>query len=97
MQVTETIKRVLGVGHPLTLINIANLASTYRNQGWWKEAEELEVQMTETIQKVLGSEHPSTLISLANLASTLLESRAMEGSRGAADTGDENDEESVRP
>ena len=28
--------------------SVANLASMYGNQGWWKEAEELEVQVTET-------------------------------------------------
>ncbi|KAH7146082.1 hypothetical protein EDB81DRAFT_759388 [Dactylonectria macrodidyma] len=34
-------KRVLGEEHPLTLTSMANLASTYMNQGRWKEAEEL--------------------------------------------------------
>src|SRR6266568_2423461 len=37
----ETKNRVLGEEHPSTLISMGNLASTYRNQGWWKEAEEL--------------------------------------------------------
>ncbi|KIX06337.1 uncharacterized protein Z518_04313 [Rhinocladiella mackenziei CBS 650.93] len=50
---------------------MANLASTYRNQGRWKEAEELEVQVMETRKRVLGAEHPSTLTSVANLAYTL--------------------------
>ncbi|RJE18902.1 Phosphorylase superfamily [Aspergillus sclerotialis] len=49
---------------------MANLASTYRNQGRWKEAEELDVQVMETRKKVLGAEHPSTLTSMANLAFT---------------------------
>ena len=49
---------------------MANLASTYRNQGRWKEAEELEVKVMETRTRVLGEEHPSTLTSMANLAST---------------------------
>jgi len=40
---------------------LAYLALTYREQGRWKEAEELEV---------LGEEHPDTLTSMANLAST---------------------------
>jgi hypothetical protein len=39
----ETSLRVLGEEHPDTLTTVANLASTYRNQGLWKEAEELEV------------------------------------------------------
>jgi Tetratricopeptide repeat len=56
--------------HPDTLTSMANLASTYRNQGRWKEAEELEVQLMKTSKRVLGAEHPNTLTSMANLAST---------------------------
>jgi hypothetical protein len=66
----ETRKKVLGLEHPNTLMSIGNLASTYRNQGRWKEAEELEVQVMETGKKVLGLKHPNTLISIGNLAST---------------------------
>jgi Tetratricopeptide repeat len=58
-----TRKRVLGQEHPDTLTSMANLASKYRNQGRWKEAEELEVQVKETRKRVLGQEHPSTLTS----------------------------------
>ena len=47
---------------------MANLASTFWNQGRWKEAEELFVQVMETRKRVLGAEHPSTLTSMANLA-----------------------------
>src|SRR3954469_4049146 len=43
---------------------------SYRNQGRWKEAEELEVKVMETSLRVMGQEHPSTLTSMANLAST---------------------------
>ncbi len=39
----EIRKRVLGEEHPFTLISMGNLVSTYRNQGQWKKAEELEV------------------------------------------------------
>jgi hypothetical protein len=49
---------------------MANLASTFWNQGRWKEAEELEVQVMETRKRVLGEEHPSTLTSMNNLAFT---------------------------
>ena len=71
----ETRKEVLGVEHPSTLTIMANLATTYRNQGRWKEAKELFMQVVETSSRVLGLEHPSTLtISMltimANLAST---------------------------
>ena len=51
-------------------MKLANLASTYRNQGRWKEAEELEAQVMETRKRVLGQEHPSTLSSMNNLAWT---------------------------
>ncbi|KAH7271056.1 hypothetical protein B0J15DRAFT_389638, partial [Fusarium solani] len=50
----ETTKRVLGEEHPDTLTSIANLASIFRNQGRWKEAEELEVGVIETTKRVLG-------------------------------------------
>ncbi len=49
---------------------MANLASTYRNQGPWREAEELFVRVMEVSLRVLEQEHPSTLTSMANLAST---------------------------
>jgi len=61
----------LGAEHPSTLTSMGNLASTYQNQGRWKQAEELEVQVTETMKRVLGEEHPDTLSSVANLAYTL--------------------------
>ncbi|KAA8641430.1 tetratricopeptide repeat protein [Aspergillus tanneri] len=50
---------------------MANLASTYRNQGRWNKAEKLEVQVMETRKTVLGAEHPDTLTSMNNLAYTL--------------------------
>ena len=64
MQVIKTRKRVLGEEHPDTLISMANLASTYSNQGRWKEAEELQRQELETYSRILGQEHPNTLISM---------------------------------
>jgi len=42
-----------------------------KNQGRWKEAEELEVQVMETRKRVLGAEHPDMLTSVNNLAFTL--------------------------
>ncbi|KAF2178646.1 hypothetical protein K469DRAFT_803063 [Zopfia rhizophila CBS 207.26] len=48
------------------------LASTYRNQGRWKETEEVGLQMMETRKRtslrVLREEHSDTLISITNLA-----------------------------
>jgi Tetratricopeptide repeat len=49
---------------------MANLASTYRSQGRWAEAEKLNVQVMETRKTVLGLEHLDTLTSVAALAST---------------------------
>ena len=66
----DAFKRVLGEEHPSTLTSMANLASTFRNQGRWKEAEQLEVQVMDTRKRVLGEEHTDTLTSMANLAST---------------------------
>ncbi|CZR61670.1 uncharacterized protein PAC_11567 [Phialocephala subalpina] len=57
--------------HPDTLRSKANLASTYRKQGRWEEAGELDVQLIETSKSVFGKDHPDTLRSIANLASTL--------------------------
>ncbi|KAB8237922.1 uncharacterized protein BDW43DRAFT_321109 [Aspergillus alliaceus] len=37
-----------GQEHPSTLISMADLASTYRNQGRWNEAEKLQAQVMET-------------------------------------------------
>jgi hypothetical protein len=48
-----------------------NLALTYRNQGRWKEMEELGVQVMQTMKRVLGDEHPDTLTSMHNFAFTL--------------------------
>uniref|UniRef100_A0A093VD80 Serine/threonine-protein phosphatase n=2 Tax=Talaromyces marneffei PM1 TaxID=1077442 RepID=A0A093VD80_TALMA len=70
VQLIEAWKTVLEAENPSTMTSMENLASTYRNQGRWNEAEKLEVQVMETRKTVLGAEHPSTLTSMANLAST---------------------------
>ncbi|KAN0070808.1 hypothetical protein V8E54_010973, partial [Elaphomyces granulatus] len=57
----ETSKTVLGPEHPSTLCSMNNLASTYRNQGRWTEAEKLHVQVMVTRKTVLGPGHPDTL------------------------------------
>ncbi|KAJ4020366.1 hypothetical protein NW766_001845, partial [Fusarium irregulare] len=63
-------RRMLGLDHPSTLTSMANLASTFWNQGRWEEAEKLNVEVMETRKEKLGSNHPDTLASMANLAST---------------------------
>ncbi|KAL2124934.1 hypothetical protein VTJ04DRAFT_1299 [Mycothermus thermophilus] len=47
-----------------------NLASTYIQQGRFKEAEELEVQVLEAQKEVLGHNHPDTLTTMHYLAYT---------------------------
>ncbi|KAF6780635.1 Kinesin light chain 5, partial [Colletotrichum musicola] len=69
-QAVSTQTEILGQEHPSTLTSMGNLASTFRNQGRWKEAEKLDVRVMETSVRVLGEEHPDTLTSMANLAST---------------------------
>ncbi|KAN0087257.1 hypothetical protein V8E54_000945 [Elaphomyces granulatus] len=54
------------------LTSMAWMASTFRNQGRWTEAEKLFVQVMETRKTALGPEHPDTLTSMHNLASTYL-------------------------
>lgn len=59
-----------GPDHPSTLTSVANLASTYSNQGRLKEAESLDVKVMETNLTVLGPDHPNTLTSMNDLAYT---------------------------
>jgi hypothetical protein len=70
VQVIETSKTKLKVDHLNTLTSIANLASTYRNQGRWDDAKELKVQVIKTSKTKLGVDHLNTLTSIANLALT---------------------------
>ncbi|KAK6430542.1 hypothetical protein LTR95_013305 [Oleoguttula sp. CCFEE 5521] len=56
--------------HEYVLISMSDLATTYWNQGRWKEAEELEVKVLEASRRVLGAEHVDTLIYMNNLGST---------------------------
>ena len=56
----------------LSMVSKASQASTYRKQGRWKEAEELEAQVMEMSLRVLGHEHPDTLATMGNLALTYM-------------------------
>jgi len=71
----EARKEKLGADHPDTLTSMANLASTYRNQGRWQEAENLVVHVMEATKEKLGADHPDTLSSMANLAFTYREQK----------------------
>ena len=66
VQAIKTMKRVLNTEHPGTLTSLNNIASTYWDEGQWKEAEELFV----TTKRVLGAEHPAMVNSMDNLAHT---------------------------
>ncbi|KAL2859897.1 purine and uridine phosphorylase [Aspergillus lucknowensis] len=73
---TKVRRRKLGDDDAVSLM--ADLASTYSDQGRWEEAKELKVQVLEISKRVLeirkrvlGPEHPCTLTSMANLAFTL--------------------------
>ena len=59
----------LGQDHP-SQTSMSNLASMYWNQGWWKEAEELQVLVMEMTKWVLGKRHPDLLTSMDNLVLT---------------------------
>jgi len=50
------------------LTSINNLSVTYKNQGRWKEAEELDIQVMETSKTKLGAGHLDTLTSMNNLS-----------------------------
>lgn len=53
-----------------TLLDMTTLASSYKKQGRWEEAEEQEVCVMETRKRVLGEEHPDTLDIMTSLALT---------------------------
>ena len=53
--------KILGEEHPDTISAKAHLASTYRELGKYREAEELEIQVLYARNKILGEEHPDTI------------------------------------
>ncbi|KAJ7658567.1 hypothetical protein B0H17DRAFT_897528, partial [Mycena rosella] len=63
-------KQVLGADHPLTLMSMGQLASSYQQLGRLKEAEEIELTVREQWKKLLGDEHPQTLYAMSNLGVT---------------------------
>ena len=63
-------KKLLGAEHPDTLTSMTNLASTYKSQGRWNEAEKLQIQVMDMAKSLLGAEHPHTFTIMANLANT---------------------------
>jgi len=59
----ELRKRLRGVEHPDTLISMGNLASTYKQQGRWNEAEMLRVdvvKLRKRLEKLEADEEETT-------------------------------------
>ena len=48
-----------------------NLAGVLRDQGKYKEEEEMHQQALQLVETALGKEHPDTLTSMNNLATVL--------------------------
>ena len=62
MDVMSARKTKLGLDHPDTLCSMANLASTYWNQGRWDEAEKLDVDVMNGRKTKLGSDQDRTSV-----------------------------------
>ena len=76
----ETRRRILGDGHPGTLISMNNLAETLSDQGDLEGARKIQEEVLEMMRQIFGREHPLTLTSMNNLAGTLY----AQGDRGGA-------------
>ncbi len=59
---------MLGKEHPDTLTSMNNLALVLKNQGKYKQTEQMHQQTLELIEEVLGNEHSKTFTSMNNLA-----------------------------
>lgn len=57
-QVLSIHKMELGDNHANTFAALSNLSSTYKCQGRWKDAAELEEQIVSGFTNVLGKDHP---------------------------------------
>lgn len=64
-QALEGRKKVLGVEHSNTLINVSKLGSVLLRQGKSEEAEAMHRRALEGYEKALGGEHPHTLTCIA--------------------------------
>src|SRR3984957_1101601 len=60
----------VGIGKNYDGDEYTKFALVQYEAGYWKEAEELQVQVMETSLRMFGAEHPDTLTSIGNLAST---------------------------
>jgi len=63
--------RLLVDEHPDTIVAMADLAYTCRDQERWKNAQQLQLQSLVIRKRMaLGEEHLDTIVAMANLAST---------------------------
>jgi len=69
IEVLEARKRVLGEGHPYTLISIANLASTWKGHGCLVDALDLERKCLDLQLRDQGAGHPNISFFIALLPS----------------------------
>lgn len=64
--------KILSAEDKIVLESTAMFAMARWEQGWWKEAEQLNVRVIETRKIKLGEDHPDTLINTANLVVTYM-------------------------
>jgi hypothetical protein len=62
--------------HSVILAIMGNPASTYANQGHWKEAEEVQIQAVNKLRMTLGEDYLVTITAIASLASLLKDRNA---------------------
>ncbi|KAF6824564.1 protein kinase domain-containing protein [Colletotrichum plurivorum] len=71
---------------------MVELASSFKDQDRWKEAEAQEVWVMKTRKRLYGEEHPDTLVSMANLASTYRKRGRREKAESTGVRANEDDE-----
>ena len=67
IQVLDLTTRILGVGHPVTILAMGSLALTYRSLEKYTEAGELETQAYDLKSRVPGAESPHTITTMGNV------------------------------
>ena len=70
IQVLDARTRILGVEHPDTISDMAELAATYQSLGKYTKAEKLQIQVLDARNRILGVEHPHTINAMEHLAVT---------------------------
>ena len=56
---------------PITLLAIREWANTFRNQGRFNEAEDIQKWILGIERRMLGAEHPTALRTMSDLAGTV--------------------------